>query len=392
MSSSQYLRKTLLCLSIFCNAISAGGVFTYPILAPALISRLTQPQLSTIALAGMAGQYPSGYIVGKVIDRYGSGVCSLAAAVAFSLGYGLSAWEIASIPQDISHSNDASARRLVVYFALLGLGTAFSYFSFLFAATKTFTNHMSFASGSTMAVFGLSPLFLSTIASRFFTDLDGTLNIVPYLWCIALLSGVVHFVGAITLSNAGTSASHHNHSTSPDSEECSPDETTSLLSNSPEARRNDDDGSVFVLLQDAFFWILCIYLVMTLGMCEMIFSNVGTMVLSLPSSTLRSTITVENTASIQVKMLSIANTLSRLLVGPFADFLSPANEYPTQSFRKHWISRIAFLSFAAIMLSATCLWMLVYVQIQQDLWVLRFGVWLHIYSLAQYTLLHLGNV
>lgn len=56
-----HLSRALLYVAIPLNALSAGGIFCFPMFSPSLASHLhlTQSQLSTIVLAGMMGQYVS---------------------------------------------------------------------------------------------------------------------------------------------------------------------------------------------------------------------------------------------------------------------------------------------------------------------------------------------
>ncbi|KAF8838325.1 hypothetical protein BDN67DRAFT_1013156 [Paxillus ammoniavirescens] len=122
-------RLALICFSIGANAICAGGVYCFPLISPALAAqlKLTQPQLTTIALAGISGQYPFGAFVGKVLDYYGPWVCSLIAACFFSTGFGLFAREVANTPDDTTRPSTSSFYRLVLYFFISSLGAAFSY-------------------------------------------------------------------------------------------------------------------------------------------------------------------------------------------------------------------------------------------------------------------------
>jgi len=81
--------------------------------------------------------------------------------------------------------------------------------------------------------------------------------------------------------------------------------------------------------------------------------------------------------STQVRILSLANTISRLLVGPLADFVSPIASYlpngdPVYP-RKHRVSRIAFLVGSAILLAITYAWMLFGIRSQAALWALSVG-------------------
>jgi hypothetical protein len=110
----------------------------------------------------------------------------------------------------------------------------------------------------------------------------------------------------------------------------------------------------------------------------MIISNIGGISMSLPHSlphsTARPTIRGSSIA-FQVKLISIANTGARILVGILADFISPAATYlPTGvlAFPKEpVISRFVFLFGSAILLLVTFIWMDIGVQIQGNLWALR---------------------
>ncbi|KAJ3887347.1 major facilitator superfamily domain-containing protein [Lentinula edodes] len=361
-------------------SLFAGGIFVFPLLAPALIEhlKLTQPQLSSIALAGMAGQYPFSSIVGKLIDRYGPRVCSFLAAVMFSAAFGLSALEVSLSSARSSLPNTAVAERLTVYFAMAGLGTVLSYFSFVFSATKTFTSYLTIASGITMSMFGLSPLFLSYVAGRFFSDTStGSLDVTRFLLFLAISTGIVHLAGALVLTVPSTTTSPSSSTLETDSIS---NERSRLLDRgqSPHCTSDPRDSSALELLRDSNFWLLALYMVMILGACEMIMSNVGTIALSLPAGMARTLVSKgEQAASLQVKILSISNTLSRLLVGPLADFVSPVFSYRLlegfATTRKHRISRVVFLSGAASLLAASCAWMVFGVRTRHDVWLLSVG-------------------
>jgi hypothetical protein len=86
--------------------------------------------------------------------------------------------------------------------------------------------------------------------------------------------------------------------------------------------------------------------------------------------------TIDISNSTQVRLLSLANTCSLLLVGPLADFTSPVASYlPSglRSFpRKHRISRVAFLSAATFLLALTFFWMEIGIRSQETVWILRY--------------------
>lgn len=105
----------------------------------------------------------------------------------------------------------------------------------------------------------------------------------------------------------------------------------------------------------------------------MVISNIGTIVMALPpSSTGWLSFIAGSPAAHQVKLLSISNTVSRIVVGPLADFVSPVATTGEVVFpRKARISRFAFLSGSASLLSLIFLWMAVGVETRKQVWLLR---------------------
>jgi len=83
----------------------------------------------------------------------------------------------------------------------------------------------------------------------------------------------------------------------------------------------------------------------------------------------------EITIATQVRLLAIANTLSRLLSGPLADILSPVARYlPSGVYcftKKQRFSRVLFLSCSATILAFSFAWTEVAVRSQREIWVLR---------------------
>lgn len=114
----------------------------------------------------------------------------------------------------------------------------------------------------------------------------------------------------------------------------------------------------------------------------MVISNIGTIVLSLPSSSspdINTLVRVPSTdvaTSTQVRIISLAITISRLLVGSLADFVSPIASYLPNGDqfypRIHRVSRIVFLFGPAFLLAITYLWMEIGIRSQAALWALRY--------------------
>ncbi|KAI9466248.1 MFS general substrate transporter [Lactarius psammicola] len=374
------------CSSIVANAIFAGGIFIFPLLSPTLALHLkfTQPQLTTIVLLGMMGQYPFSAFIGKIVDEYGPWACSLIASFLFSSSFAILAAEIAKTPDDITEPSESSFRILAGSFFLMGLGTDASYFSSLFAASRTFPQYLGAASGASMTLFGLSPLFLSLLASTFFTDPSTGLDVPRFLNFLALASGIVHLIGAFNmrLCKPQYIAPSTPASVSTSDEERSIDEREPLLSNKP--HRSDsqvisigEGRSVIELLKDSHFWLLAFVALIILGSCEMIISNIGTIVLSLNSeltSIIGSPSSAAAATATQVRLISISNTLSRVVVGPLADLVSPVTSRTSgdlPSFpQRYRISRVALLSFVPLLLVGTFLYLELAIRTPDNLWIL----------------------
>ncbi|EAU88607.2 hypothetical protein CC1G_04313 [Coprinopsis cinerea okayama7 len=376
-------RKGLACVAIVLNAIWAGGIFTFPLMSPILAehSKLSQPQLTTIVLAGMMSQYTIASVVGKVIDTYGPAICSLVAAMLFTGAYAGFSVQIYFTPDDPSpEQSKVMFHRLSLSFLCAGLGTVFAYFSSLFAASRIFPRHIGVASGTSMALFGLSPLFLSVIASRWFTDQSTeTLNVTRYTAFLAISSAAVYFSSALFLHiNSDVEATAASQAASSDIENRDADETTSLLSSNRKPPTYQEQ-SVLTLLKKSDFWLLAIFCVVTLGTSEMVISNIGSIVVSLPPYSIERTgdATAQAFTARQVKLLSLSNTISRISVGLLADFISPvASSLPSglQVFpRRHRITRVTFLSLSSLILAWTFSWVSKRAVTRDDVWVLSVG-------------------
>lgn len=106
----------------------------------------------------------------------------------------------------------------------------------------------------------------------------------------------------------------------------------------------------------------------------MIISNVGTIVASFAVTSSSSGVS----AASQVQLLSLSNTLSRLITGPIADFTSPipiAHPQPTrlgerQFHPKRLVTRVAFVQLSAVLLLVAFGWMTVGVVSAKGVWVM----------------------
>jgi hypothetical protein len=111
----------------------------------------------------------------------------------------------------------------------------------------------------------------------------------------------------------------------------------------------------------------------------MVISNIGSIVMSLPSAlspTMNllaynpmSASPVAITAG-QVRFFSAANTLSRIIVGCVADWVSPVG-LPGMVARTKHMSRISFLTAFAALLAIVFTYLVTVVRNQEQLWPLR---------------------
>jgi len=122
-----------------------------------------------------------------------------------------------------------------------------------------------------MALFGLSPLVLSAIATSYFTDpITGLLNISRYMTFLAFLTVFVYIFSAFVLHYAGspmlTVGAEFNIRTA---EGVGPGETTPLLASDlgfttvPHPSKLDHTKSE--LMKTVDFWLLVTFCILTLG-------------------------------------------------------------------------------------------------------------------------------
>ena len=121
----------------------------------------------------------------------------------------------------------------------------------------------------------------------------------------------------------------------------------------------------------------------------MVISNIGTIVLSL-NSDLTSGIGLPSSAeaatATQVRLISVSNTLSRVVSGPLADFISPVTSRADGNFPssppRYLISRVALLSFVPLLLAGTFLYLELAIRVPDDLWILRYSALLSFYLIG----------
>ncbi|CDO72862.1 hypothetical protein BN946_scf185002.g47 [Trametes cinnabarina] len=274
---------------------------------------------------------------------------------------------------------------------MIGLATVCSYFSLVFAATKSFPQYIGIASGTSMSIFGLSPFFLSLVASEYFTPPGRTLDVASFFAFMAMLTGVVHVFSTLVFRTTPITQESPDDerrvgegpstSAGPSEAVGASEEAEPLLAKPKDSTivrvvrvQEPQHGSTLDLFKDPYFWILCLWMLLVVGAAEMVVSNLGSIVLTLPSST--SSDTTAN-VSRQVRLLSFFNTASRLVMGPLADLLAPVASHfeGVWSFtRRRHLSRVVFLFTTSLILALTFTWVEVGIRTQEAIWPLSVGI------------------
>lgn len=271
----------------------------------------------------------------------------------------------------------------------------------LFSATRIFPQFVGFASGTSLAVFGMSPLLLSWLATHFFTPPESVLDVTRFFTFMAVLTGVVNFAGAILLPGPAAAELPMAPLRDETALEADPEddveahEETSLLASSIQSltgldalfAETPEHLTALQLLRNPYFWLFSTSIALVVGavrheqvsqcpgpdaclQAEMIKSNIGMIVLSLPSSSKSGNI------ALQVQLIAVSDTLTRLILGPVADIVSPVPTYSANGIwafpRRPYVTRMIFLAGAASVFALAFIWPIIGIRSQESLWPLRF--------------------
>ena len=331
-------------------------------------------------------------------DEYDVSV-SFCAAVLFAAGYAFMALSLRSAQYDHPPSPAAPIMQtyfrafippkyifLASYYALAGSATAASYFSAITTATRAFPQHPGLAIGIPCAIFGLSPLFLSQVTVLFRHDDD--VDVIVFLAFMSVCLGLVNLLGAVGLyipPDDGKSSTNEepgpvvgSSNLSPRSETGSSNlsprsETAPLLPKTAPASR---PITLRAYIADPAFWLLGLVVFLAISPAEMVMASFGAIVESVlqgtpphrsgpvPLGALR----IRKT---HVQVISVFNTISRLVAGALSDWLSPRRDEPAHYRRRTcYVSRLIFLGASCAILGAAWLYAASGLQNSNGLWVI----------------------
>ena len=78
---------------------------------------------------------------------------------------------------------------------------------------------MGVASGTSMALFGFSPLVISLVANRFFTHPESGLDVTHFLGFLAVAAGIMHLFSAACMQGPEPKHAHSRLDHAPEGEE-----------------------------------------------------------------------------------------------------------------------------------------------------------------------------
>ena len=160
----------------------------------------------------------------------------------------------------------------------------------LFSATRIFPHFVGFASGTSLAIFGMSPLLLSWLATHFFTLPEGVLDVTRFFTFMAILTGVVNLFGAIVLPGPAAAdipmvpVNEETAMEADPEDDMEAHEETSLLASSVQSltgldalfAETPEHLTAVELLKNPYFWLFSTSIALVVGAvcrCEILFST-----------------------------------------------------------------------------------------------------------------------
>ncbi|KAI5479369.1 MFS monocarboxylic acid transporter [Pseudohyphozyma bogoriensis] len=412
MPASRWLNALAICL----NCLGAGSIQLFPLVSVPLARNLhlSASQTAAIASSAIAGQYTAAAGCGALCDSKGPGVVSGLSAVLFGGAYAFVSWRYKAFTARGTGVSQLDWIAFCVFYFLSGAGTAASYFSALVASTGSLpARHAGVAIGVPLALLGLSPLFLSPLASVFTSNVTNELDPGDWLLFLAVFLAGINLFGAAFIKVLPWEESEAGSATPPvdsgfaGSERSSmingntaPTERTALLPTSiPTKPARQESQPFMTLLSDPTFWLFGLVILCSTGPCEMVMASLGGLVESLLGIKISGGVDSRGLGlrSRQVQIISVANTVSRLGAGVLSDWFSysaappPPHDddveeaHPTiigrakQSIaarlrRPPRISRLAFILAACLTLVAAFLFVALGLEQTSQLWILSVAV------------------
>lgn len=325
------ITKSLLLLSCTFLGLICGTLYLYLSYGPQLAQRLLYlaQDSSLIALFGSLGVAVSGPVAGIVVDRRGYSVALLAGGLMICLGYYALRVQFLTTASNLRYSCSL--------LFIVGVGSTFINSACLKCCAVSFPHIRGVATSLPLALYGLSAMFYSVIASVYYPG-----DTAGFLRFLIVLVGVILAICAPHLMLCDIRSVNPKRRVAINPEVIlmaaigqKPDPEP-VLYHPPNSTHSEVSG--VGLLKDPRFWLLFVLTGANASLGQMYIYTVGYMVKALVTSTFTTPVdpateyvpmevVIQQEQLIQVGLLSVANCVGRLLAGILGDII-------TQSFRK----------------------------------------------------------
>lgn len=314
---SRNVQRVLVLLSCTFLGLICGTLYLYSSYSPQLAKQLqyTASDSSKIALWGTIGTAVAGPVSGAVVDRKGYTLSLLIGAILIILGYGGMKYQFDRQLNQIQLS--------CLWLFSIGLGSTFINSACLKCCAVSFPSIRGVATSLPLALYGLSALFYSVIASVFYTgrtsEFLGFVGVSIVAICVICFPSVYIADKEHKLRNASTFRNNQ------------------LTEDRHRAHSTDSKAD---LLKSYKFWMLFTILGALASLGQMYIYSVGYIIKSLVGLTmseqnLESVATVDEIdvliqqqQQLQVGMISIANCIGRILSGILGDIITQSFSMP----------------------------------------------------------------
>eukprot|EP00002_Diphylleia_rotans_P006286 TRINITY_DN1564_c0_g1_i1.p1 TRINITY_DN1564_c0_g1~~TRINITY_DN1564_c0_g1_i1.p1 ORF type:complete len:500 (+),score=106.85 TRINITY_DN1564_c0_g1_i1:225-1724(+) len=332
-------RRLLSLIAGLITLLSSGTLYAFSLYGDDLKDNLgwNQTELTIVAAFGNDGLYIAGIINGMIYDRYGAQLTLVQGAVFGFLGYFL---------MYFVDSGDISSNYWLAsfFYVIIGFGSSASVSAALTSNIKNFpAKYRGLITGAALGCFGLSAFLVSQVNALFFSDDESPGNFLLFMAFYVLVSNIVGIIfvrdiplySTMTKEEADEMNREHEKKVNESKDQESSNEEASLL------HKKQIDIGGWLLLRQIHFWLLVTIITIQAGAGLMYINNVGSIVSSLGAA--KGDDDSDSDKNLQVSLLSISNSLGRLIIGAFSDWAVKA-----------WkaIPRVSYLyisiSFAAI--------------------------------------------
>ncbi|RFU34576.1 hypothetical protein B7463_g1786, partial [Scytalidium lignicola] len=393
--------------SAILSCLCAGSITAYSLYGHLFQERLhyTQLQVNIVVIAAELAMYLPVPLFGYLCDRIGPAPLSFLAGILFAFGYllaGLSYRSGASKIDGLTHERGWPMETMVLAFVIIGMATTCMYISAITTCAKNFGRgkYRGLALACPIAGFGLSGMWLSQVGSRIFYERNrdgstGDVDVFKFFLFLAIALLAAGLLGTVLLkivdedelideaveelersglledseffrnSSRGTGGYGTIENGTTGANEDDSDLENAMDDEEEEKRKKTWllNGETRRFLKDHTMWLTAAGFFFVSGPGEAFITNLGTIIGTLypPSSGP----TIPTTAATHVSVVAVTSTVARILLGTLTDILAPVStgrhfasaanslsSLPPRTEKKFTVSRVAFLIFSGVILSA----------------------------------------